>query len=144
MEFPEEMYDRLDANDPTSDDEVRGGGRKSAEAGKEAAFTVPLMQGLDNIYQPCNQLCHLSGYCTKSISGKSILDLRKRYFYEEGKPAPKDKERAQLIMEHLRKAQIDKDNNITFVIDDKELCLPAFLRILGVTTSCDLTKAPGQ
>ena len=61
---------------------------------KTFAFQTPIIEALNDIYKPCNQLCHLNGFCTKPISGNSILDLRKKYFRD----APKDKERSQLIM----------------------------------------------
>ena len=78
------------------------------------------------------------------LIGKSIIDLRKKYFGEEGMKAPKDKERAKIIMEFLRKARKDKENNLIFNVDGNDTCIPAFLRVLGVSTSADMTKAPGQ
>jgi hypothetical protein len=120
------------------------GGRKSAEDGKNFAFNTPIMEALSDIYQPCNHLCHLSGFCTKPISGSAILDLRNKYFRIAGKDAPKDKERGQLIMEYIRNAKKDDDGNLSFIVDNHKVCTPAFLRLLGVTSSSDMTKAPGQ
>lgn len=120
------------------------GGRKSAEDGKATAFQMPIMEALEAISRPCNQLCPLSGYCTRHISAKTIFDLRQLYFLEPGVPAPKDKQRAELIMGYLRKAKKDKDNNLIFIVDSQEVCTPAFLRLLGVTSSVDMTKTPGQ
>ena len=152
LEFPtEERYDKIAADISdfafTNDEDNhcnKQGKRKSAEDVKKTAFDLPIMQALGYIYQPCNQLCYLSGFCCRNISGKSILDLRNQYFRPEGKDAPKDKERGALIMKYLREAKKDKDNNIIFNIDGQDVCVPAFLRILGVSTSADITKAPGQ
>jgi hypothetical protein len=120
------------------------GGRKSAEDGKNTAFKMPIIEALNAISQPCNHLCPLSGYCTKTISARAICDIRKLYFLDEGEAAPKDKERAQIIMGYLKKARKDNDDNIIFLVDNQEVCTPSFLRILGVTTSTEMTKAPGQ
>jgi hypothetical protein len=119
-------------------------GRKSAEDGKNAAFGMPFMAALDIICQPCNHLCPLSGFCTKNISATTIHDIRNKYFLPDGTPAPKDKERAIIILDYLRKARKDNDNNLIFTVDKKEVCTTAFLRLLGVTSSVDMTKTPGQ
>jgi hypothetical protein len=124
--------------------EKQYGGRKSADDGKSVAFHTPVMRALGYVYQPCNSLCYLNGYCTKNISGKSIVDLRNQYFQPEGVDAPKDKERSVLILNYLKRAKHDTDGNIIFKVDEQEVCVSAFLRILGVSTSADLTKAPGQ
>ncbi len=147
---PIEIFDNMktvDISEEVYDDEVLTGdkgGRKSAEDGKNVAFKMPVMEALNAISLPCNHLCPLSGYCTKKISAKTICDFRKTYFLDDGEPAPKDKQRAQLIMGYLKKARKDKDNNIIFLVDNQEVCTPAFLRILGVMTSADMTKTPGQ
>jgi hypothetical protein len=132
------------SNDLTQRSSSIGTGRRSAEDGKCFAFQTPVMEALSDIYQPCNQLCHLNGFCTKPISGNAILELRKKYFRGPGKEAPKDKERALLIMDFIRNTKCDDGNNLTFVIDGYNVCTPAFLRILGVSSSTDMTKAPGQ
>ena len=119
-------------------------GRKSAEDGKTSAFKSPFMDVLEAIAQPCNHLCPLSGYCTKRISATSIFELRNKYFHEGDQPAPKDKERAKLIMGHLQKARKNQDGHLIFTIDNQEVCTPAYLRLLGVTSSPDFTKSPRQ
>ena len=127
-----------------SHEESKAGGRKSADDGKSVAFDTPVMKALGYVYQPCNNLCYLNGWCTKNISGKSIVDLRNMYYRPEGENAPKDKERSALILKFLKRAKKDADGNIIFKVDDQEVCVSAYLRILGVSTSADLTKAPGQ
>ena len=47
-------------------------------------------------------------------------------------------------MEYIRNAKKDDDNNLTFVVDNHNVCTSAFLRLLGATSSADMTKAPGQ
>ena len=119
-------------------------GRKSAEDGKDFAFNTPVMEALGYVYQPCNQTCNLSGECTKPISGKSIIELRNHFFHAEGIEAPKDKERGKLILDYIKKARQDHEGNLIFTVDDHEVCTPAFLRLLGVSSSVDMAKAPGQ
>ena len=119
-------------------------GRKSAEDGKHTAFSTPVMQALEAISFPCNNLCPLSGFCTKHVSAPTIFEMRNLYFSEAGNAAPKDKERAEIILGYLRKAKKDSDNNLIFTLDGKDVCTPAFLRMLGVTSSVDMTKIPGQ
>jgi len=125
-------------------EETKAGGRNSADDIKNVAFCTPVLTALAYVYQPCNNLCYLNGYCTKNVSGKSILDLRIQYFRPEGEYAPKDKERSQLILQYLKKAKKDKDGNLIFTVDQHEVCTSAFLRILGVSTSTDSSRAPGQ
>jgi hypothetical protein len=119
-------------------------GRKSAEDGKHTAFNTPVMQALEVLSFPCNNLCPLSGFCTRHISAATIYEMRNYYFSEAGNAAPKDKERAEIILGYLRKAKKDSDNNLIFTVDGKDVCTPAFLRMLGVTSSVDMTKTPGQ
>ena len=126
------------------DDFQVGYGRKSAADGKAAAFYTPIFEALQIIYQPCNNLCYLSGYCTRNIPGRVILDLRLDYFDEQHKDAPKDKARAEKIIELLRRARQDQHGNLIFNVEGSEVCLMAFLRLLGASTSVDKNKAPGQ
>lgn len=153
LKFPnEEIYDSLVAdlnggNSAENSERISSSssmGRKSAEDGKNTAFKTPIMEALNSIYQPCNHLCYLNGFCTKPISGKAVMDLRNKYFFEEGIEAPKDKERGEIIMQYLRTARKDRDDNLIFVVDGHDVCTPSFLRILGVSSSPDITKAPGQ
>jgi hypothetical protein len=152
LQFPEEekkeniaeVDSQLFISEDNELEQSKPGGRKSAEDGKNVAFFTPVVRALEYVYQPCNNLCYLNGNCTKNISGKSILDLRVQYFRPEGEDAPKDKERSLLIMQYLDKARKDDEGNLIFSVDQQDVCTSAFLRILGVSTSADTSKAPGQ
>jgi hypothetical protein len=58
--------------------------------------------------------------------------------------APKDKDRGKLVMGLLQKADKDNEGNLTFNINGFKVCLPTFLRFLGVSKSVDLRDAPRQ
>lgn len=122
----------------------RLGGRKSAVEVWTSAHHGPIVPGLESIYQPCNSRCYLSGHCAKDIPGEQIPKLRKLFHGTKSKEAPKDKERAERIIEILKKARKDKDDNLIFKIGEKEVCMPTFLRFLGVLGSPDMRDAPGQ
>ena len=120
------------------------GTRASADDTKNKAFYGPILPSLDTVYQRCNRDCCLSGFCTENIPGKSITSLRRMFYGEEGEDAPKDKARAKLILGLLRKSRKSDCGQLVFNVDGHEVCAPAFLRLLGVMNSCDMTKAPGQ
>jgi hypothetical protein len=63
---------------------------------------------------------------------------------EANEDAYTDRERAKLIFEYLKVTRKDKDGNLIFKVGGKEVCTPAFLRILGVTADIEESKAPGQ
>jgi len=119
-------------------------GRKSAEAGKHLSFRMEVVPALKAVCQPCNSHCYLGGFCNRHVTCKAILDHRIGFFDDEDEPAPKDKARGERIMGCLRKSRADKNGNLIFHVDGQDVCLVAFLRILGVTTSTDFTKVPGQ
>jgi hypothetical protein len=73
-----------------------------------------------------------------------ISNIRKTFHGENIKEAPKDKERADRILEYFRKARRDEKDNIIFKIGSKEVCIATFLRFLGVSKSTDMRDAPGQ
>ncbi len=124
--------------------ERKGGGRKSSEETWYAAHHAPVIPTIDAIFQDCNSRCYLSGECAKDISGSEISKLRKAFHGENIDEAPKDKERAGRILEYFKKARRDEDDNLIFKIGHKDVCLPTFLRFLGVTRSIDMRDAPGQ
>ena len=120
------------------------GRRKSAAETWYSAHHGPVIPTLEKIYQTCNNRCYLSGECAKNISGEQILRLRKLFHGESLNEAPKDKERAERILKLFNKARRDQNDNLIFRIGDKEVCMPTFLRFLGVSQSVDLRDAPGQ
>jgi hypothetical protein len=127
-----------------SDSRQNGGGRKGSTDAWYTAHHAPVVPTIDDIYQKCNSRCYLSGNCAKDISGLEISRLRKVFHGENIKEAPKDKERAQRILEYFKKARRDEKDNLIFKIGTKEVCLPTFLRFLGLSRSNDMRDAPGQ
>ena len=119
-------------------------GRRSAKDAWQSAHMEPLTEGLKAVYQRCNSKCCLSGFCAESISGIEILRLRAAFHGENIAAAPKDKERAARIMDYIKSARRDKDDNLVFKIGGKEVCTPTFLRFLGVSCSADMRDAPRQ
>jgi hypothetical protein len=96
-------YDDDDEDNNFAESSDHRGGRKSAEDGKRNAFEVPLMEALHYLSQPYNHLCPLKSNCTRNISATSKCELRNNYFFEYGKPAPKDKERGEKRLKLLKK-----------------------------------------
>jgi hypothetical protein len=108
------------------------------------AHQEPIVAGLDSVYQKCNSRCTLSGHCASGISGEAITKLRKDFHGLNITEAPRDKDRALKIIEYFQKARKDKDDNLIFTIEGKEVCCPTYLRFLGVSTSTDMRDAPRQ
>jgi len=119
-------------------------GRRSAKEAWQSAHMEPLTEGLKAVYQKCNSKCCLSGFCAESISGIELLRLRTAFHGENIASAPKDKERAARIMDYMKAARRDKDDNLVFKIGGKEVCTPTFLRFIGVSCSADMRDAPRQ
>ena len=102
------------------------------------------MNSLENILKACSRNCPLSGNCTHDVSAKAIFDARISYLGASNEEAITDRERAQLIYSYLIDARKDVDGNLLFKIGGKEVCTAAFLRILGVMSDVEESKAPGQ
>ena len=124
--------------------EQKGGRRKGAADLWHKAHYSPVVPTIDAIYQECNSRCYLSGHCAKGIPGEEISKLRKALHGDSITDAPKDKERSGLILKYFTRARRDAVNNLIFKIGDKDVCLPTFLRFLGVSNSVDMRDAPGQ
>ena len=119
-------------------------GRRSADDAWRSAHMEPVVSALDAVYQKCNKMCSLSGSCADGISGQEILRLRKAFHGENISKAPKDKDRAELIMKYIKAARRDKDDNLIFSVGGKDVCTPTFLRFIGVSSSADMRDAPRQ
>ena len=102
------------------------------------------MDVLENILKSCSRNCPLNGKCTCNVTAQDIFDARISYFGEANEAAMTDRERARLIYDYLTDARKDVDGNLIFKVGGKEVCTPAFLRILGVMSEVDESKAPGQ
>ncbi len=120
-------------------------GRKSNEAIKKAIFNEGIMNSLENILKPCSRNCPLKSKCTHDVTAKLIFDARISYLGSSDEAAISDSERAKLIYNYLKNSRKDaKSGNLIFQVGDKEVCTPAFLRILGVMSEVEESKAPGQ
>ena len=102
------------------------------------------MDSLENILKSCSRNCPLKGKCTHEVTAKQIFDSRISYLGEFNEAAISDSERAKLIYNYLENSRKDANGNLIFKVGDKEVCTPAFLRILGVTSDVEESKAPGQ
>jgi hypothetical protein len=102
------------------------------------------MDSLENMLKACSRNCPLNGKCTHDITAREIFDARISYFGSANDDALNDRERAKLIYNYIQTARKDVDGNLIFRIGNKEVCTPAFLRILGVMSEVEESKAPGQ
>ena len=102
------------------------------------------MDSLENILKSYSRNCPLKGNCNQAVSAKTIFDARISYFGPADERAATDRERAKLIYEYLTDARKDVDGNLIFKVGGREVCTPAFLRILGVMSDVEESKAPGQ
>jgi hypothetical protein len=78
------------------------------------------------------------------VSVKDVYDARINYFGAEDEKAFTDREWAKIILNYLKNSRKDDQGNLVFKVGAKEVCTPAFLRILGVTSDVEESKAPGQ
>jgi hypothetical protein len=126
------------------EDTKKSMGRKSAQEAWSIAHKEPIVAALESIYQKCNKTCHLTGNCASGVNGEEILKLRKAFHGEKRDDAPKDKQRAEIILKYFEEATKDAKDNLSFKIGSKLVCLPTLLRFLGVTRSPDIRDAPRQ
>jgi hypothetical protein len=75
---------------------------------------------------------------------KEFFDLRLKLWNDVHDPAPLDKMRAQRLLEFVRKASHDASGNLIFTVGDIKVCEGAFLRLIGLTKSKNISEAPGQ
>jgi hypothetical protein len=74
-----------------------------------------------------------------------IFEERQRFFNPVGQPAPNDREKASRTLDYFdHKMRKDQKGNLTFYIGENKLCLAGFARVIGLTNSPDISKAPGQ
>ncbi len=74
-----------------------------------------------------------------------IFEERQKFFNPIGEPAPSDREKASRTLELFdHKMRRDLKDNVVFYIGEYKLCLAGFARIIGITNSPDISKAPGQ
>ena len=102
------------------------------------------MDSLENILRSCSRNCPLNGTCNHNVTAKDIFEARISYLGPHDDPAFSDRERAQIVLNLLKKTRKDTHGNLIFRVGDSEVCTPAFLRILGVTADVEESKAPGQ
>ena len=102
------------------------------------------MDSLENVLKSCSRNCPLKGNCTHDVTAKEIFDARISYFGSADEDALSDRDRAKLIYNYIKEARKDINGNLLFKVGNKEVCTPAFLRVLGVMSEVEESKAPGQ
>jgi len=146
------LIDSSDNDDENENDSVeelkqkrKSSGRRGGDEVKKDALEAPFLGVLQELCAPCNSTCSLNKDCTKNVSLVCCAKLREDFFGPIGKPAPGDRERANKLMDILKnKTRRDTKDNLLFKLDDKHVCAAAYLRLLGLSSSPDLGKAPGQ
>jgi len=130
--------------DPEQIVESNKNGRRSNEDLKFDALLAPFADICFNLAVPCTSRCHLNKNCT-NISMSLIFEERQRFFNPVGQPAPNDREKASRTLDYFdHKMRKDQKGNLTFYIGENKLCLAGFARVIGLTNSPDISKAPGQ
>ena len=99
----------------------------------------------NSLGRPCNSNCFLDRSCAAKIPLQAVLEERVQFFNPIGVPAPTEKEKAEKILKFLlEKSERDLKSNLCFRIDKYGVCPAGFLRVLGLSSSLDLSRAPGQ
>ena len=120
-------------------------GRSSNDAVKKAIYEQQVMGSLDLLCRPCKDSCCKQGTCTMYVSVKALFDTRIAYLGDANKPAPTDKERAEIIINLLKQTKSSANGELIFIVGDGyEVCTTGFLRLLGVLSDTDETYIPGQ
>jgi len=143
--------DETDEDEQQSEDEEdvqptkKTGGRRGGDDLKNDAFKKPFMGTLASLLAPCNNTCTLGKACTKQVPMDLCFEARQNFFGPLGKPGPGDRDRAAKIMDILKNdSRRDHNDNISFKLNKYRLCTAGYLRIIGLSDSPDLGKAPGQ
>jgi hypothetical protein len=119
-------------------------GRRSNEDLKFDALLASFADICFNLSVPCTSKCHLEKKCT-NIPMILIFQERQKFFNPIGQPAPSDSEKASRILEFFdHNMRRDNKDNLCFNIGEHKLCLAGFARVIGITTSPDISKSPGQ
>jgi hypothetical protein len=148
-EEDDDSEDSEDSEDDTSNTATvtNTGRRSSSELLKNEALLTPFLDVANSLCLPCNTNCCFSGDCTINIPINVVLSERVNFFRPMGQPAPSDTERRVTISRILKK-QFVKDNvgnDHYFKLDDgRMLCPASFVRLIGLSNSPDISKAPGQ
>ena len=121
------------------------GGRKGNEDLKRDALMASFVDVANSLALPCNSNCCLDRACAIRIPLQEVLEERVRFFNPIGVPAPTEKEKAEKILKFLlEKSEKDSKSNLCFRICKNRVCPAGFVRIVGLSSSLDLSRAPGQ
>jgi hypothetical protein len=124
---------------------MKRGGRRGNEDLKRDALMTPFIDVANSLALPCNSNCLLGNICASKIPIQTVLEQRLDFFNPIDVPAPTEKEKAEKILKLLsEKSDKDSNSNLTFRIDKTRVCPEALLRIMGLSNSVDLSRAPGQ
>ena len=138
--------------DAVEEDEDDGGeavdskmqGRRNNQDLKFDALLAPFADICSNLAIPCSKRCHFQKKCT-NINMSVIFQERIKFFNPISEPAPSDREKASKILAFFEnQMRRDANDNLCFNIAEHKLCLAGFARVIGITNSPDISKAPGQ
>ncbi len=74
-----------------------------------------------------------------------VLEERTKFYNPIGESAPSESEKAERILKNLQeRSRKDLNNYLYFGIGDYKLCPAAFVRVIGLSNSVDISRAPGQ
>jgi len=111
---------------------------------KDRAFCSKIIPTVEELLEPCGSSCPFKKSCITSIDLKTFHELRVHLWNEVDAPAPLDKVRAGRLLGYINKATTAANGSLIFNVGDKEVCESAFLRLLGLQKSKNISDAPGQ
>jgi hypothetical protein len=118
--------------------------RSSGEKLKKSSLNCPMVQGLEALEAPCHHMCSCDQKCTQRVDWRDVMKERLAFFGPHDKPAPKDKERAKKIAAILWERGFTVKNKLVVRVGEQNVCPTGLLRIIGLLSSPDIVKAPGQ
>ena len=105
---------------------------------------MPFFDVSTSLAQPCNLSCCLDKRCTQ-LKLMTIMEQRIKFFNAPSEPAPTDHEKVAWIFNHLKNETYnDAEGNLVFKIGKHKLCAAGFARVIGISSSPEISKAPGQ
>jgi hypothetical protein len=121
------------------------GRRRGNESLKQEALSTPIIHVANAMALPCGKNCCFNRSCTQKLLLDEVIDERISIFGPLDKPAPRDKDKGAKIMQILKSKFVkDPTGKHYFNIGTRRLCPAAYVRVSGLGTSSELSKAPGQ
>jgi len=120
-------------------------GRRGNDDLRTEALTSPFMDVANLLSIPCNSNCCSDRKCTKKLPMHTILKERLNFFNPIDQPAPSEKEKAEKVLKLLsEKSQKEPKNTLSFNLHGNKVCAAGLVRIIGLSNSVDISRAPGQ